>query len=150
VDPRFFQRPLGVQISRSAVGHGGRGRDAAALGADRLPVNHGHRAGFEQDQSVGRQACHDLGLRTCESRGDARCEMAATSVLLDTLSGDPTLVVHADGIAGPTEFALSIELEVNDRSTQNISRWQYDLGVFRLLPDAPAATKELPLDDMTT
>jgi hypothetical protein len=60
--------------------------------------------------------------------------MAATSVLLDTLHGDPIVIVHADGIAGPTEFALSIELEVNDLSTQNISPWQHDLGVFVSCP----------------
>src|SRR3954471_7116723 len=92
-----------------------------------------------------------LIAKCCVDFVDARCslqhcyEMITNPIRLDTLSGDPPVVIRAIGITKRTDLAVAVRFEVEDRFKQRSLLFHHNLGDVRLTAESPATTRRLPL-----
>ncbi|OBG62596.1 hypothetical protein A5703_21120 [Mycobacterium sp. E188] len=71
--------------------------------------------------------------------------MVTAPIRLDTISGDPTVVIRYTGIAERTELAVSLRFEAEDRFTQRTLTFQHDFGGVCLTAQSPVVTRRMPL-----
>ncbi|OBH60715.1 hypothetical protein [Mycobacterium sp. E2479] len=71
--------------------------------------------------------------------------MVTIPIRLDTLSGDPAVVIRAIGIVKRTELLVAMGFEVADRFKQRTSVFHHDFGGVCLTAESPVATRRLPL-----
>jgi hypothetical protein len=64
---------------------------------------------------------------------------------LDTLSGDPAVVIRATGIVERTDLVVAMRFEAEDRFKQRTLVFHHDFGDVCLTAESPAATRRLPL-----
>jgi hypothetical protein len=72
-------------------------------------------------------------------------EMITTPIRLDTLSGDPAVVIRAIGIIKRTDLVVAVRFEVEDRFKQRTLLFHHDFGDVCLTAESPVATRRLPL-----
>jgi hypothetical protein len=72
-------------------------------------------------------------------------EMITIPVRLDTLSGDPAVVIRAIGIIKHTDLVVAVRFEAEDRFKQRTLVFHHDFGDVCLTAESPVATRRLPL-----
>lgn len=72
-------------------------------------------------------------------------EMATTPIRLDTLSGDPSVVIRSTGSVERTHLVVSVRFEVIDRFRQCTYTFHHDFGDVCLTAQTPVVTRQLPL-----
>lgn len=88
--------------------------------------------------------CVDIDL--ADAHGAQRnYEMVTTPIRLDTLSGDPAVVIRAINIVERTDLVVAVRFEVNDRFNQRTLLFHHDFGDVCLTAESPVATRRLPL-----
>lgn len=93
------------------------------------------------------KCCVDIiGATPSGSRfAQRRYEMVTAPIRLDTISGDPTVVIRYTGIAERTELAVSLRFEAEDRFTQRTLTFHHDVGGVCLTAQSPVVTRRMPL-----
>ena len=71
--------------------------------------------------------------------------MVTIPIRLDTLSGDPAVVIRAIGIVERTDLVVAVRFEVEDRFKQRTLVFHHDFGDVCLTAESPVATRRLPL-----
>ncbi|OBI27644.1 hypothetical protein A5709_04940 [Mycobacterium sp. E1386] len=77
--------------------------------------------------------------------GQRSYEMVTTPVRLDTLSGDPWMVIRSTGSVERTHLVVSVRFQVADRFRQCTFTFHHDFGDVCLTAQSPVATRQLPL-----
>lgn len=72
-------------------------------------------------------------------------DMDTHPIRLDTLSADPRVVIHADGIDQPTALSLQVRLEAAALTSYANVALLHDFGGLILTAHAPVASFRLPL-----
>lgn len=72
-------------------------------------------------------------------------EMVTIPIRLDTLSGDPAVVIRAIGIVERTHLVVAMRFEVEDRFKQRTLVFHHDFGDVCLTAESAVATRRLPL-----
>ena len=91
------------------------------------------------------KCCVDIVVANTTGSGQRSYEMATIPIRLDTLSGDPAVVIRAIGIVELTDLVLAMRLEFEDRFKQRTLVFHHDFGDVRLTAESPVATRRLPL-----
>jgi hypothetical protein len=87
----------------------------------------------------------DIVLGNAPGSGRRNYEMATIPIRLDTLSGDPALVVRAIDIVERTDLTVAVRFELADRFNQRTSVFDHEFRDVRLTAESPVATRRLPL-----
>lgn len=91
------------------------------------------------------KCCLDIGLANAPGCGQHRYEMVTSPIRLDTLSGDPAVVIRAIGIVERTNLVVAVRFEVDDRFKQRTLVFDHDFGDVRLTAESPVTTRRLSL-----
>ena len=91
------------------------------------------------------KCCVDIDLADAPSSGQHSYEMVAIPIRLDTLNGDPTVVIRAIGIVARTDLVVVVRFELDDRFKQRTLVFHHNFGDICLTADSPVATRRLPL-----
>lgn len=91
------------------------------------------------------KSCVDIVLASGPGSGQLSYEMVTMPIRLDTLSGDPAVVIRAVGIVERTDLVVAVRFEVEDRFKQRTLVFHHDFGDVCLTAESPVATKRLPL-----
>jgi hypothetical protein len=71
--------------------------------------------------------------------------MITIKIPLDTLSGDPAVVIRTIGIAERTDLVVAMRFEVEDQFKQRTLVFDHDFGDVCLTAASPVVTRRLPL-----
>jgi hypothetical protein len=91
------------------------------------------------------KCCVDIVLADAPDSGQRSYEMVTVPIRLDTLSGDPAVVIRAIGIVERTDLVLTVRFEFEDRFKQRTLVFHHDFGDVCLTAESPVATRRLPL-----
>lgn len=72
-------------------------------------------------------------------------ELVTSPIRLDTLSGDPAVVIRASGSVERIDMVVAMRFEIEDRSTQRGFVFDHNFGDVCLTAAAPVITRRLPL-----
>jgi hypothetical protein len=92
--------------------------------------------------------CAEIDLAPAAGSEARSYEMATRPVRLDTLTGEPTVVVRAIGIADAAALTLGIRLEASQRVGDIAVVLNHDFGNVDLTAGSPVAVMRLPLGDL--
>ena len=91
------------------------------------------------------KSCVDIVLANRSGSGQLSYEMVTIPIRLDTLSGDPAVMIRAVGIVERTDLVVAVRFEFEDRFKQRTLVSHHDFGDVCLTAESPVATKRLPL-----
>jgi len=91
------------------------------------------------------KCCIDIVLGNATGSDRRSYEMVTIPIRLDTLSGDPAVVIRAIGIVERIDLLVAIRFEVEDRFKQRTLVFHEDFGDVCLAAESPVATRRLPL-----
>jgi hypothetical protein len=91
------------------------------------------------------KSCVDIVLPNAPGSGQHSYEMATIPIRLDTLSGDPAVVIRAVGIVERTDLVVAVRFVLEDRFKQRTLVFHHDFGDVCLTTGSPVATKRLPM-----
>ncbi|OJZ74879.1 hypothetical protein BRW65_06575 [Mycobacterium paraffinicum] len=92
------------------------------------------------------RCCIDILLADSPAHKRRSYEMVTIPIRLDTLSGDPAVVIRATEIAGRRmDLMVAVRFELEDRFNQRSLVLHHDLGDVHLTAESPVATRPLPL-----
>src|SRR5947209_11743629 len=74
------------------------------------------------------RCCLDFVLATAPGALQHSYEMATIPIRLDTLSGDPAVVIRAIGIVERTDLVVTVRFEIEDRFKQRTLVFRHDFG----------------------
>lgn len=91
------------------------------------------------------KCCIDVVLAVASGAGQCSHEMVTRPIRLDTLSGDPAVVIRAVGNLARTDLVVAVRFEIDDRFKQRTLVFHHDFGDICLTAESPVATRRLPL-----
>ena len=91
------------------------------------------------------KCCVDIVLANAPGSGQRSYEMVTIPIPLDTLSGDPAVVIRAIGIVERTDLVVAVRFEIEDRFKQRTLVFHHNVGDVCLTAESPVATRRLPL-----
>ncbi|MFP1154294.1 hypothetical protein ACK280_19685 [Mycobacterium sherrisii] len=90
-------------------------------------------------------SCHQIPLRDVTESVPRVFDMDTHPIRLDTLSGDPRVVIRADGIDLPADLSLRVHLEATALTSDSTAALLHDFGELTLTAQAPMVNLQLPL-----
>lgn len=91
------------------------------------------------------KCCDDIDLANAPGCGQRSYEMVTIPIRLDTLSGDPAMVIRGIGIVERTDLVVAVRFELDDRFKQRTLVFHQDFRDVCLTADSPVTTRRLPL-----